>query len=250
MRHWKPLRLPAITLATPLAALMMLSVAGSGLALAQSPAPATQPNVAAVAPNATAVTPEDIRDIRPPIHIPYGWLWAAYVAGGLVLAGLLFAAWRWYRRRDHSRRKLLYELTLDQLEAVRALMEPLKGYQFSIAVSEIVRNYIEQRFQVRAAHRTTQEFLHDLLAESHAALTAHHPLLAEFLEHCDLAKFARWQLSVAQMEAMYQSARTFVIETGTPVVNPPAVTPAVRPQAESVTAESEPEPVLIESSST
>jgi hypothetical protein len=129
-------------------------------------------------------------------------------------------------------------------------MEPLKGYQFSIAVSEIVRNYIEQRFQVRAAHRTTQEFLHDLLAESHAALTAHHPLLAEFLEHCDLAKFARWQLSVAQMEAMYQSARTFVIETGTPVVNPPAVTPAVRPQAESVTAESEPEPVLIESSST
>jgi uncharacterized protein YggT (Ycf19 family) len=246
MRHFKSLRLPAIALA----ALMMLSAAGSGPALAQLPAPATQPNIATVAPSATAVTPEDIRDIRPPIHIPYGWLWAAYVVGGLVLAGVLFAAWRWYRRRDHSRRKLLYELTLDQLEAVRALMEPLKGYQFSIAVSEIVRNYIEQRFQVRAAHRTTQEFLHDLLAESHAALTAHHPLLAEFLEHCDLAKFARWQLSVAQMEAMYQSARTFVIETGTPVVNPPAVTPAVRPLAESATAESEPEPVLIESSST
>jgi hypothetical protein len=117
-------------------------------------------------------------------------------------------------------------------------------------VSEIVRNYIEQRFQVRAAHRTTQEFLHDLLAESHAALTVHHPLLGEFLEHCDLAKFARWQLSVAQMEAMYQSARTFVIETGKPVVDPPAVRPPARPIAESTTSQPEPEPVLIESSST
>ena len=46
-----------------------------------------------------------------------------------------------------SRRKLLYELTLEELEAARALMEPRKAYQFSIAVSEIVRNYIEQRFR-------------------------------------------------------------------------------------------------------
>jgi hypothetical protein len=246
MRHWKPLRFSAI----PVAAVMILFAASGGFALAQSPAPATQSSVAAVAPNATAGTTEDIRDIRPPIHIPYGWLWAAYVAGGLVLAGVLFAAWRWYRRRDHSRRKPLYELTLDQLEAVRGLMEPLKGYQFSIAVSEIVRNYIEQRFQVRAAHRTTQEFLHDLMDETHAALTVHHPLLAEFLDHCDLAKFARWQLSVAQMEAMYQSARTFVIETGKPVVDSPAARPTAHPLAESATEQPEPEPVLIESSST
>ena len=246
MRHWKPSKIPAITLA----ALMVLSVAGTGLAFAQLPAPATQANSAAAAPNASAVTAEDIRDIRPPIHIAYGWLWAAYLAGGLLLASLLFAAWRWYRRRDHSRRKLLYELTLEQLEAARKLMEPLKGYPFSIAVSEIVRNYIEQRFAVRAAHRTTQECLHDLMRESHPELTLHHPLLEEFLEHCDLAKFARWQLSVAQMEAMYQSARTFVIETGKPAVNPSTVKPAARPLTESATEQPETETVLIESSST
>ena len=194
---------------------------------AQSPAPAPTPTVQAAASNPTAVAQEDIRDIRPPIHIPYGWLWAAYAAGGFALAGLTLAAWRWRQRHGQSRRKLLYELTLEQLEGVRAFMEPGKGYQFSLAVSEIVRNYIERRFEARAAHRTTEEFLHDLLDESHAAISVHKPLLADFLEHCDLAKFAHWHLSVPQMETMYQSARTFVIETGKPaaaVVAAPAAT--------------------------
>jgi hypothetical protein len=218
------------------AGLIMLFATSSGLWAAQLPAPTIKPSVAAIAPNTTNDAQDDIRDIRPPIHIPYGWLWAAYVASGLALAGLTFAAWCWYRRHDRSRRKLLYELTLEQLEAARALMQPLKGYQFSIAVSEIVRNYIEQRFQTRVAHRTTEEFLHDLLTESNPALTVHLPLLAEFLEHCDLAKFARWNLSVMQMEAMYQSACKFVIETGQPTA------PAV---AESATVE--PQPMLLES---
>lgn len=225
MRNWKPFTRPLARLA---ALIVLLGV--GGLAQAQSPAPVPTPAVQATASNPTAAAQEDIRDIRPPIHIPYGWLWAAYVAGGLALAGLGFAAWRWHQRHGQSRRKPLYELTLEKLEAVRALMVPGKGYQFSLAVSEIVRNYIERRFQARAAHRTTQEFLHDLLDESHAGLSVHKPLLADFLEHCDLAKFARWHLSVPQMETMYQSARTFVIETGKPAAATVAARAATIPQ--------------------
>jgi len=165
-------------------------------------------------PTNTVAVVEDIRDIRPPIHIPYGWLWAAYVAGALVAAGFAFAVWRW-RRRGERRRKLPYELALEQLEAARALlMTTEQAYAFSVAVSEVVRYYIEERFQARAAHRTTEEFLHDLLVEQHQSLRPYRPLLADFLEHCDLAKFARWRLSVPEMEAMHQSACIFVIETG------------------------------------
>ena len=164
----------------------------------------------------TAAVVEDIRDIRPPIHIPYGWLWAAYLAGGLAVAGLACAVWRW-RKRGGLRRKLPYEIALEQLEAARALlMTPEQAYAFSIAVSEIVRYYIEARFQARAAHRTTEEFLHDLLDERHVALSGYRPLLADFLEHCDLAKFARWKLSVPEMEAMHSSACAFVTETAKP----------------------------------
>jgi hypothetical protein len=80
-----------------------------------------------------------------------------------------------------------------------------------------VRNYIEVRFHVWAARRTTEEFLYDLLESPDALLGSHRAVLADFLHHCDLAKFARWILSVEEMENMLQSARTFVVETGKPV---------------------------------
>jgi Domain of unknown function (DUF4381) len=168
---------------------------------------------------------EDIRDIRPPIHIPYSWLWAAYLTGALVVAGLAYAAWRW-RKRGSFQRKALHELALEELEAARKYMTPEQAYTFSITVSEIVREYIEHQFQARAAHHTTEEFLHDLMTEEYPALAPYRPALANFLEHCDLAKFARWQLSVPDMEAMHQSACAFVIETGNPKPLPAELQPA------------------------
>jgi hypothetical protein len=164
----------------------------------------------------TAAVIEDIRDIRPPIHIPYGWLWAAYLTGALALAGLAYAVWRGHKRGG-LRQKLPYEIALERLEAARALMMPDEAYSFSITVSEIVRTYIEEHFPARAAHRTTEEFLHDLMTGEYLSLAEYRPALANFLEHCDLAKFARWQLSLPEMEAMHLSACTFVTETGKPM---------------------------------
>jgi len=135
------------------------------------------------------------------------------------LALLAYAAWRWFRRVK-SISKSAHELALERLEKARALMVPDKAREFSIEVSEIVRSYIEARFQVRAAHQTTEEFLHDLLEPSDALLAGHQELLADFLHHCDLAKFARWVLSVEEMEKMHDSARAFVVETGKPVAAP------------------------------
>jgi hypothetical protein len=111
---------------------------------------------------------------------------------------------------------LPYEIALDRLEEAHALMQPENAREFSITVSEIVRHYIEDRFHVGAARRTTEEFLYDLLESSDALLAGHRALLADFLHHCDLAKFALWVLSIEEMENMLQSARTFVIETGRP----------------------------------
>jgi hypothetical protein len=185
---------------------------------AGSPASAT-PGKITSAPVATqSLANEDIRDIRGPYHIPPGWLWLAWVAGGLALAGLGYGAWRWHHRLG-LRVKLPYEIALEQLEAARRLMQPEQARAFSIAVSEIVRDYIETRFAVRAAHRTTEEFFRDLATQPNSPLMTHQPVLADFLKHCDLAKFARWILSVPQMEAMLQSASTFIVATGKPVAD-------------------------------
>ncbi len=95
-------------------------------------------------------------------------------------------------------------------------MQPASAQAFSVAVSDIVRHYIEQRFDATATHRTTEEFLHDLLESSNPALVGHRGLLSEFLHQCDLVKFAGMSLSVRGMESLHDSARAFVLETAKP----------------------------------
>ena len=94
--------------------------------------------------------------------------------------------------------RLPYEVALQRLEDIRALMRPQSAREFSIAVSDIVRSYIEQGFELTATHRTTEEFLRDLLEFPHAALARHRALLSEFLHQCDLVKFAGMSLTVGR----------------------------------------------------
>ena len=176
---------------------------------------AAAPAVVATHPqSSTALAVEDIRDIRPPFHLPPGWMWMAWVAGGCTVAALGYALWRWRHRIPGLRPKLPYELALEKLEAARRFMQPESAREFSIAVSVVVREYTETRFATYAAHRTTEEFLHDCVSRPDSPLTNYRESLGEFLHHCDLAKFARWVLSGPEMEAMLQSACTFVRETG------------------------------------
>jgi len=200
----------------------------------------TAPALAKMSPaTPSSVISEDIRDIRGPKHIPSPWLWPLWLAGGAALAALLYATWRWNRRRALAAALLPYEIALAKLEAARALMQPENAREFSIIVSEIVRQYIEVRFEVWAARRTTEEFLHDLIDPSDVSLANHRDLLADFLRHCDLAKFARWILSIEEMETMLQSAHNFVLETGkTP--SPETSIVALPPIPQTATAVAEP----------
>jgi hypothetical protein len=157
---------------------------------------------------------DDIRDIRGPIHIPYPWLWVVYLLIGLVALALIYGGYRlWKKRAKQVPVKLPHEIALERLEKARHLISENKANEFSVEVSDVVRIYIEARFQVAAAHRTTEEFLHDLLKNAQSPLAPYSTSLQEFLTHCDLAKFARWSLSAAEMQSMYESAKRLV--TGT-----------------------------------
>ncbi len=174
---------------------------------------------AALAGNAMAKTEADIRDIRGPKAVPGSWVLPAVLAGALLV--MLYAAHAIWRRRHRGARRrnlTLSELTLERLEGTRALMDPATAREFGIAASEVVRNYIEKRFDVIATQRTTEEFLQTLLQSSNEALARHRSLLAQFLQQCDFVKFAGTSLAVTDMEALLQSARGFVLETGAPAV--------------------------------
>jgi hypothetical protein len=167
------------------------------------------------APVALTVSPaaEDIIDIRPPIHIAAPFPWLAVSAAAISLAGIGAVAWNVLRRK---RCKLAYEIALERLENTRPLMREFHAEPFCQAVSDVVREFIEEVRPVRAMHRTTNEFLRDLAKLPYLQLDPHHDTLTNFLQHCDLAKFARWSLTVPQMEVMLSSAKDFVIDVGKP----------------------------------
>jgi HAMP domain-containing protein len=167
---------------------------------------------------AFAEAEEDIRDIRGPKAVAGSWALPAVLAGAIVVTLCAYAVWRRRHRGTRRRSLTLSEQALERLENTRPLMRPATAREFGIAASEVIRNYIEKRFDVIATQRTTEEFLQTLLQSSNETLARHRSLLEEFLRQCDLVKFAGASLAVTDMESLFQSARGFVLETGEPPV--------------------------------
>lgn len=176
---------------------------------------------AASAAGAVASSPEeDIRDIRGPKSVLPASVLPAAMAAVAILGLLFYGFWRW-RRNRRVRILLPYEIALRRLEGLGTLMRPESAREFSTAVSDIVRGYIEQRFAIGVTRRTTEEFLRDLLETANASLARHQPLLAEFLHQCDFVKFAAMSLNGQDMESLRQSARVFILATaGTEEASP------------------------------
>jgi hypothetical protein len=157
---------------------------------------------------------EDIHDIRgPKTELTSAVIVPALIAGAVLIALGLYI----FRRRRATgtpvRKLTLLEQTLQSLDRTRPLMNPATAREFGNAASEVVRNYIEKRFDVVATQRTTEEFLASLLQGSNESLARHRPLLADFLQQSDYLKFAGTSLGVADLEALFNSARGFVVET-------------------------------------
>jgi uncharacterized protein DUF4381 len=162
---------------------------------------------------------EDIRDIRGPKSVlVQSWWMPEALAGVVILVALCaFVIWRRRGRGVVPRRLTLTEQALERLEKTKPLMRPESAREFGIAASEVIRQYIEQRFSVVATQRTTEEFLQALLQGPDGTLARHRALLAQFLQQCDFIKFAGASLAMADLETLFQSARGFVLETGEPV---------------------------------
>lgn len=184
-------------------------------------------------PPSAAANTNDIRALKPPVDIPSGWAWLWWTLGALALIVTLLLLWRWWRKKrlaippvivipPHVRAK-------QKLAAALLLIaEPMP---FCVAVSDTVRVYLEERFQLRAPERTTEEFLNDLQATVHLNIEQKRSV-AGFLESCDLVKFARFEPDESALRALHDSAGRLVDETQfEPVaLNPPPVlTPAPPP---------------------
>jgi len=169
-----------------------------------------------LAGTAAAQSTPDIREIRGPKAVPLAGssLWLTVLAGVLIAAAL--GAFIWYLLRHRRPTLTPSQQALKGLEEARSLMQPGSAREFGIAASEVIRRYIERRFGMIATQRTTEEFLQALLQSPEAALSQHRALLAEFLQQCDLIKFAGAGGALSDLESLLSSARGFVQATSGP----------------------------------
>src|SRR5262245_41603696 len=106
---------------------------------------------------------QDIRDIRGPLPLGSGLLWLWILLGVLALAML---AWWWKSKRKRApaiNPALLIPPHRRAKERLRGATELISDpYAFCSLVSDVIRVYLEERFDLHAPDRTTEEFLEEL----------------------------------------------------------------------------------------
>jgi len=171
----------------------------------------TWPFFLAQAPDPSS-SPPAIHDIAGPVYVfPYP-LWVVYTAGAVLLAILGLLVWllvRWWRSRPVIPPPTPREAALTELENVRSQVNVLDPHAFSILVSDILRHYISIQFKLHATQQTSPEFLASI-ADFHGFTDAEKKQLADFLEKCDLLKFARIEAASSDSAALLDQAISFV----------------------------------------
>ena len=157
---------------------------------------------------------DDLRLLSPPEpwRIPYGLIFAGLAA--LVLIGWIIRARRAKSAAQAGEDALrqAHANALAELERLFALIDSEQSRPYAIESSAIIRRYIEVRFDLAAPTRSTEEFLAEA-QHSPKLAPAFQTLLADFLQCCDLLKFARTLASRNELGQLHDSAIHFVKET-------------------------------------
>ena len=180
-------------------------------------------------------TTNDIRAIKPPVEIPYEWLWLWIILAVVAIAAAI-VTWVLLRKKKalvpvappvppHVRAKQKLA------EALMFISDPKR---FCTEVSNTLRLYLEERFNLRAPERTTEEFLVELRTSRHLTMDQKQSL-GSFLESCDLVKFARFEPNEDALRQLHDAALRLVDETQLDPINatapgggaPPALPPVL-----------------------
>jgi len=158
---------------------------------------------------------EDIHGLKPAEAFPNPWLWI--VPGiALLLPGLAWAARRLYRRlrriQELAHAPLPpWEEALNALDALpwREWLEAGQVKRYYYALSEVLKRYIERRFEFGAAEQTTTE----MLASMRIHKTPMRDEVAKFFAGSDLVKYAKWLPPRDEALAAIDRVREFVRKT-------------------------------------
>ena len=170
----------------------------------------------------TAAAPRDIKEIyEVPFSLTYwlkqNWPW---IAGGVAVLAGIFLLVRWLKRRSKKEPELpvepekpLHLRTLLALEAIAAKRLWQQGHvkQYHSEVTDLLREYVEERYGVPALESTTDELLAAL--RTSAMPPAAQQQLGNLLRLADLVKFAKYSALPTENEQLMSAAERFIQET-------------------------------------
>lgn len=170
----------------------------------------------------------DIRGIKDPVPLASSYAWLLWLLAGLLAAAAAYFLYRKYFKKPARPQPAVvippHRRAKDRLRAAGELLSD--PYRFCSLVSDVLRVYLEERFDLRAPERTTEEFLEE--ARRSSRLTdPQKAMLLDFLTQCDLVKFARHEPSQDQLQALLDAALRLIDETA-PMVVPAAAESEVR----------------------
>ena len=145
----------------------------------------------------------------------YFWFWALGIVS-ITAAGV--GVWRYLSQKKQAELvrifKPAHEIAYERLRTLvkEDLVKAGKIKEFYEQISDILRHYIEHRFNLRAPERTTEEFLIEL-ASAEVLGAEDKEDLGEFLIHCDLVKFARHNPAAEQIQKTFDLVKNFIEKT-------------------------------------
>jgi Domain of unknown function (DUF4381) len=153
---------------------------------------------------------QDFRHIAPPVDYSFIPIWLVFLVTfvGLALIGLAI----WWLKGKFKRAappKLPRERALEALEDIGDLIETENPYRFSIKVSDILRRFVTEQYNLPLTRQTSVEFL-EALASNPAFSGEDKILLRDFLNRCDLIKFARYDATPEDSRQLLDEAMRFV----------------------------------------
>jgi cyanate permease len=153
---------------------------------------------------------QSFHEIAPPVDYSFVPTWAIFLASFAALCLIGLIAWLYKRKRKPALPpKTPREIALEELDRIEDEIESANPYQFSIHVSDVLRRYVTHQYGLPLTRQTSIEFL-ATLARSKSFSENEKSLLEDFLNRCDLIKFARYDATSADSRLLLEEATRFV----------------------------------------
>lgn len=153
-----------------------------------------------------------VSNTPPPSITALNWIWIAVIVVALLILG---GIWFFYQKKSPEvhlePEELPHERALRRLRELEQFLaaDPNEIHQYYFLLSEIFREYLENRFGFSATTMTTQEFL-PLLASETSYTSEEQQKIVLLTQRSDLIKYAEALPTPTEREAAYREVVTLI----------------------------------------